>query len=107
LGDCPTFESWIVIKREQYRNLVLQALSSLADFHLNRQEFDLAQQYAARQIEIIRCRARLPAEDAALACMEGAQPLKVYTACRSMLKDDWMSRRKETEKSLLDQSWPV
>jgi predicted ATPase/DNA-binding SARP family transcriptional activator len=101
LRDCPEFESWIVVKREQFRNLILRALTSLSDFHLRKQEYDLAQHYATQQIEID------PLQEEAYRQMmialgldnKRTAALKCYAVCRRLLEKELdIEPEEETEK---------
>jgi len=100
-GDCPAFENWIVMNREQLRNQVLQALASLTDFHLLRQEFNLAQEFASQQIEIDSLREQAYRQIMIALTLAGGctAALKWYHVCRNMLyKELEVDPDEETEK---------
>lgn len=90
LGDCPAFENWVVINREQLRSQALQALASLSDFHLQRQEFDQAQQYASRQIEMDPLREEAYRQIMTALALNGGRiaALKWYEVCRDVLEKE-------------------
>jgi predicted ATPase/DNA-binding SARP family transcriptional activator len=101
LRDSPEFESWIVIKREQLRNLFLQALTTLTDFHLRRQEYNLAQNYAFQQIETDPLREAAYRQMMIIMALDGKRTaaLKCYEACRSLLEKELdIEPEEETEK---------
>jgi DNA-binding SARP family transcriptional activator len=52
LPDSAPFEEWLALKREQYARLVLKALNDLAHLAISQGRYELAQQYAWRQVEI-------------------------------------------------------
>ena len=101
LDDCPEFESWIVIQREQLRILILQALASITDFHLLRQEYDTAQYYASRQIEIDSLQERAYQQMMTALAMDDrrTEALKCFEACRRLLKKELeVEPEEESEK---------
>jgi len=52
LDNSATFEEWIVLKREQFGRLMLKALRRLANHCEQRGEYEQAQLYAWRQVEL-------------------------------------------------------
>jgi DNA-binding SARP family transcriptional activator len=52
VGDADPFEEWALLKREQLARQVFQALRCLAAAHERRGEYDRAQAYAWRQVEL-------------------------------------------------------
>ncbi|MBU1877557.1 MAG: tetratricopeptide repeat protein [Chloroflexi bacterium] len=50
--DSAAFEEWALFKREQFGRQVLNALRRLAAYHEGRGEYELAQAYAWRQVEL-------------------------------------------------------
>jgi DNA-binding SARP family transcriptional activator len=52
VGDAAPFEEWALLKREQLARQVFQALHRLATAHERRGEYDQAQAYAWRQVEL-------------------------------------------------------
>lgn len=102
LGGCPSFENWIVIKREQLRNQALQALTSLTAFHLRRQEFSLAREYASRQIEIDPLREEAYRQIMTALMQDGGRTaaLKWYEVCRSRLEKELGVEPEEGTKKL-------
>ncbi len=52
LSDSVAFDEWVVVKREMLRRKALDALTGLAAFHERRGEYESAQRYALRQIEL-------------------------------------------------------
>jgi DNA-binding SARP family transcriptional activator/predicted ATPase len=50
LSDCPDFEDWLLLKREQYHHLALEALQKLADARLAAGDYAQARGYAHQQI---------------------------------------------------------
>jgi predicted ATPase/DNA-binding SARP family transcriptional activator len=52
LNDSPAFEEWLLAKREYFSQQVLKALSHLAEWSLEQGEYEQAEGYARRQIEL-------------------------------------------------------
>jgi DNA-binding SARP family transcriptional activator len=52
LPDAEPFEEWLLLKREMLLHRALQALFDLAQAHLEREEYQQAYAYAARQVEL-------------------------------------------------------
>ena len=52
LDDSPVFEEWLLSKRQYYSQQMLQALSSLADHFEKTGDYNQAEGYARRQIEL-------------------------------------------------------
>jgi DNA-binding SARP family transcriptional activator len=52
VGDAAPFEEWALLKREQLARQVFQVLHCLATAHERRGEYDQAQAYAWRQVEL-------------------------------------------------------
>lgn len=50
--DSAAFEEWALVKREQFQRKAMAALSSLADYHAGRGEYDRMEQVARRHIEL-------------------------------------------------------
>jgi DNA-binding SARP family transcriptional activator len=50
--NCPAFEEWVLFKREQINRQVLLALSRLVAIHEERREYEQAQFYVRRQLEV-------------------------------------------------------
>jgi predicted ATPase len=52
LPDCPTFEEWLLFKREHYQRLALESLSTLARVALAEGNYAKATTFARRQLEV-------------------------------------------------------
>lgn len=52
LPDCDEFESWLQGYREHLRAQALQALAQLASYHAYHRDYELAERYYRRQVEI-------------------------------------------------------
>jgi DNA-binding SARP family transcriptional activator len=52
VGDSPAFEEWALFKRERFNRQVLSALRRLAAIHAGRADYEQAQHYARRQLEL-------------------------------------------------------
>lgn len=90
IDDSAPYEEWIVIKREQFQRQVLIALRRLADYYEGLGEYEQAQQYALRWVELeswdeeghqqlMRLLARTGQRSAALV---------QYETCRRLLADE-------------------
>jgi predicted ATPase/DNA-binding SARP family transcriptional activator len=87
LGDSPGFEEWILIRRENYRSQVLEALYELAEACLPRMEYNKVKACARRQIEIEPWREEAHRQLMRALALEGrrSEALSQYTACRDLL----------------------
>ena len=52
IGDAPPFEEWALLKREQLGRQMLQTLHSLAAIHEQQGQYEQAQAYARRQVQL-------------------------------------------------------
>lgn len=52
LADSASFEEWLLLKREQFTRLMLKTLNFLADYCESAGDYEQAQKYAWRQVEI-------------------------------------------------------
>lgn len=52
LADCPDFEDWLLLNRERYHHLALEALQKLADIRLAAGDYVQAQGYARQQVNL-------------------------------------------------------
>jgi len=52
LPDSPKFEGWVLNRRQHYERQALEALGLLADWHEVQDEYEQAESYAHRQLEI-------------------------------------------------------
>lgn len=52
LADAAPFDEWLLLRREHYGRLVIQALDRLAAIHENHGAFELALAYARRRVEL-------------------------------------------------------
>jgi DNA-binding SARP family transcriptional activator len=52
LADSAPFEEWLLLKREQFTRLMLKTLNFLADYCVTAGDYEQAQKYAWRQVEI-------------------------------------------------------
>lgn len=52
VADSSAFEEWLTVRREQYHQLVLMALDRLTVHHERHGEYEQAQTYARRQLEL-------------------------------------------------------
>jgi molecular chaperone HtpG len=90
LSDSPGFQEWVIIYREQYFRYLLSALQILSDYFQNVGDFDLAQQYARRLVNLD------PLDEAThqrlmyILAVSGkrAAALEQFQICRRTLKDE-------------------
>lgn len=52
IGDSAAFEDWVVMRREQFRQRVLSALDTLTHHYTGRGQYDTAEEYARRLLEL-------------------------------------------------------
>jgi DNA-binding SARP family transcriptional activator/predicted ATPase/uncharacterized protein HemY len=89
LHDSVPLEEWVLLQREMLQRRVLQALQQLAAYHERRGAYDVAYEYARRQLEIDPWR-----EEAYLQAMrvlvlrgERTSALTLYDTCRRALEE--------------------
>ncbi len=102
LKDSDTFEEWMLVKRDQLRLRALDALERLAAYHERRAEYDLAQRYAGRQVELAPWHEpahRRLMRILALRGQRGAS-LVQYETCRRILSQE-LGVEPEAETTLL------
>ena len=52
LNTSPAFEEWLIVRQQQYHQLAVIALRQLADWHIQRGEYPVAQRYIQRMLEL-------------------------------------------------------
>lgn len=87
LADSGEFEEWMLLKRECYQHLALEALSTLAAHHLQEGNTDKAQSYAQRQLELDPWQERAHRQLMRCLAQSGQRPaaLAQYKRCREIL----------------------
>lgn len=90
LPDCPEFEMWITVQREQVRRQALEMLQHLTAGYLQCAEHKPALAYARRQLELDPwCEAAHRQAMLALALIgQRAEALAQYEACRQILRTE-------------------
>lgn len=84
------FEEWALQEQEALQRLVLEALDHLVDWYEGHAQFDRAQQYARRQVDIDPLRESAHRQLMRLLALAGqrAAALAQYEACRRALRED-------------------
>ncbi len=101
LNGCPDFEFWVLTQRQMLHNQALEAFSALTNFCLYREEYQQAQRWARRQIEIeplLESAYRQIMSAFALAGQR-SKALSYYHSCRRILNSELgVEPEDETEK---------
>jgi predicted ATPase/DNA-binding SARP family transcriptional activator len=90
LADSPAFEEWMLLSREQYRRLVLEALYRLAEAHGDRGDHGRAVEHARRQTELDPWREEAHRQVMRLLAQSGrrSEALAQYGTCCRLLADE-------------------
>jgi WD40 repeat protein/DNA-binding SARP family transcriptional activator len=90
LPDCADFETWLLLKREHYQQLALEAMQKLAAHHLARGDYAQAQHYARLQLglEVWRETAHRQLMRALALNGHRSEALAQYEACRRTLAEE-------------------
>lgn len=90
LADSGLFDEWVLVKREQLRQLALKALDQLTVYYEQQADYGLAQHYARRQVEMEPYREdghRRLMQALALSGQRGPA-LAQYKTCRQLLVEE-------------------
>lgn len=90
LPDSAVFEEWMLLKREQYRRMLLQCLHRLVEYFLSMNDHELAQKYAWKQVEMEPWLEE-GYQQLMLALAYGGQrsaALAQFNTCRRLLKEE-------------------
>jgi DNA-binding SARP family transcriptional activator len=87
LAGSPSFEEWVVSRREQWHRQALNALYNLASYYERRGEYGRAYQYAARQITLEPWREEAHRQAMRALAFDGQRSaaLAQYDTCRNIL----------------------
>jgi DNA-binding SARP family transcriptional activator len=90
LKDCPSFEEWVLVKREGLRRQMMDALKHLRAYHERRGEYGDAQGYAQRQVDLDPWDENAHRGLMRNLTLNGQRgtALKQYQTCRSILADE-------------------
>ena len=90
IGDSPAFEEWALFKREQIGRQVLSALERLTAVHEQRGEYEQAQRYVRRQLELEPWQEEAHQQLMRLLAFSGQRSaaLAQYEACRRLLAEE-------------------
>ena len=90
IENCPAFEEWVLMKREQLQQLALEALSRLAGYYDRLGQHGQSYGYARRQLDIDPWReeAHRQAMRALALSGERSAALEQYGRCRHVLRDE-------------------
>jgi DNA-binding SARP family transcriptional activator/predicted ATPase len=90
IDDSATFEEWVVVKREQMQRKILMALRRLADHHEGVGEYEQAQQYAWRLVELEPWQEEGHQQLMRMLALNGQRSaaLAQYETCRRLLADE-------------------
>jgi len=89
LADSAAFEEWSLLKRERFRQVALQALSTLATYHELRDDYGRARDLALRQLELDAWSEIAYRQLMRALTLLGQRPaaLAAYDRCREVLAD--------------------
>lgn len=84
------FEDWILLLRERFHRLALDALYDLAKYHERRRDYDRARHYARRQVELEPWREEAHQQLMRLLAHSGQRSaaLAQYDVCRRILAEE-------------------
>jgi predicted ATPase len=90
VSDSVAFEEWALIRRERQQHLALDTLARLAAYHQQRGEYELAHNYAARQLELDPWREEAHRQLMSVLDLSGQrnEALAQYDQCRRILADE-------------------
>jgi DNA-binding SARP family transcriptional activator len=90
LPDSSRFENWTAVRREEYRRQALFAMESLAAVHLAGEQYDLAEGYARRQLELNNLRESAHRQLMSALARTGRRraALTHFENCRQLLQDE-------------------
>ena len=105
IDDSATFEEWVVVKREQLQRKILMALRRLADHHEGLGEYEQAQQYAWRLVELEPWQEEGHQQLMRMLALNGQRSaaLAQYETCRRLLADE-LGVEPSTETTFLYQN---
>ncbi|MEE4237757.1 MAG: BTAD domain-containing putative transcriptional regulator, partial [Anderseniella sp.] len=90
VSDAPSFEEWALLKKEQLERQVLEMLGRLATTYERRGEYEHAQRYAWRRVELEPWNEQAQRQLMQLLAFSGQRnaALAQYETCRSLLADE-------------------
>jgi WD40 repeat protein/DNA-binding SARP family transcriptional activator len=90
IGDAAPFEEWALLKREQLGRQMLQTLRSLAAIHEQQGQYEQAQSYARRQVQLEPWNEEAHQQLMRVLALGGQRSaaLAQYQACRRLLADE-------------------
>jgi DNA-binding SARP family transcriptional activator len=90
VADSPGFEEWLLLNRERFRRLVMDALHRLAERHEQAGQYEPALRHAWRQVELDPWREKAHRQLMRLLTLSGQRgaALAQYEACRSLLAEE-------------------
>jgi DNA-binding SARP family transcriptional activator len=90
IGDGPAFEEWALFKREQIGRQMLSAFHRLAAVHEQRGEYEQAQRYVRRQLELEPWQEEAHQQLMRLLALNGQRSaaLSQYETCRRLLAEE-------------------
>jgi len=105
LKDSAEFEEWIVVQRASVHQRVMNVLTTLADEFEKRGDFQSAQRYCLRQLELDPWREEAHCHLMHLLAQDGQRSaaLAQYEACRNMLAEEFGVEPSPKTRSLYEQ----
>jgi predicted ATPase/DNA-binding SARP family transcriptional activator len=102
LGDCPAFDEWALIRRERLHLRITEVLEELTDYHAHRGNFEQAEGYAHRLLELDPLRESAHRQLMRLLSKTGKRSaaLAQFEVCRRLLADE-LGVAPTTETTLL------
>jgi DNA-binding SARP family transcriptional activator len=90
ISDAPSFEEWALLKKEQLERQALKMLGRLATTYERRGEYEQAQRYARRRVELEPWNEQAQRQLMQLLAFSGQRnaALAQYETCRNLLADE-------------------
>ena len=104
LSDSSSFEQWVLARREGLRRQALQALFTLAETHLKREEIESALPYASQQVKLEPWHESGQQQLMRILALRGSRTaaLAQYEACRKALADELKVEPSEETRRLYE-----
>lgn len=105
LHDSPAFDEWILLNRERFHRLVIEALHQLADYHLQACHYEQALHFAWHQVELDPWQESAHRQVMKLLAISGqrAKALIQFETCRRILGEELGIEPDEKTKALYEQ----
>jgi len=105
LPDSPAFEEWVLLNRERFHRLMIEALHQLADYYQQASQYEQALQFTWRQLELDPWQESAHRQVMKLLAFSGqrAKALIQFETCRRILREELEIEPDEKTKVLYEQ----